>query len=203
MKTKEDNPAIPRQHKGNELDAEYSITAPSTKEALLLFLRAIDRLLSVNNWQALSNSALSAFQLTDANGSVVHREAREHDFFKIKIPGPGNASGDGYDWVKVELIKNNMNNVTMRVRPVANPFHPEKGTAHFFQNDATSTFSVFRRGRIVTAGVYGRNEIPNVKSPTILNKIRNATIAMGAFAGASRIQWESLIQGILNEPKRT
>ena len=89
----------------------------------------------------------------------------------------------------------------MCVRPVASPLDPEKGTAHFFQSDATSTFRVFRRGRTVTAGVYGRNEIPNVKSPDLLDKVRNVTIAIGSFAGASRIQWESLVHGILEDPK--
>ena len=50
---------------------------------------------------------------------------------------------------------------------------------------------------IITAGVYGRNEVPNTKSEAVMDKVRNAAVALGAILGASRVQWESLVHGIL------
>lgn len=194
---------IPEQQRGNELNVEYSATAPSVKEAIANFQKCIQRLLDVNNWKAITNAALSDFQLTDEDGRLVNREAREGDLFKIKIPAPGPAAGEGYDWVKVEMIITRVNRVAMRVRPAESPFHPEAGTAHFFSSDATSTFQVFRKGREITAGVYGRNEIPNTGSDAVADKVRNTAVAVGAIMGASRIQWESLVHGIAEGERKS
>lgn len=188
---------VPRQYIGNKLNVEHSVIAGSIKEAVEIFSSAVHRLLNVNEWQAISNSALSEFQLADEAGNKLDREAHEDDFFKIKVPAPKAKVGDGYDWVRVEMIKTKPNRVAMRVHPVASPIQPEKGTAHFFKSEATSTFQVFRRGRIVTGGVYGRNEVPNTQTDHFTDKLRNVAIAVGAFAGASRVQWESLVKGIL------
>lgn len=190
---------VPRQYIGNKLNVEQSVITDSIHDAVELYARAVKRLLHVNEWQSISGSVLSEFQLVDVTGERMYREARERDYFKIKIPGPAPTNGDGYDWVHVEMIKSKPNRVTMRVRPVASPLQPQKGTAHFFKSEATSTFQVFRRGRIVTGGVYGRNEVPNADATQLADKIRNVAIAVGAFAGASRVQWESLVHGILDE----
>ena len=190
---------VPRQYIGNKLNVEHSVIAGSIKEAVQIFSDAVKRLLNVNDWQTISNSALSEFQIADESGNKLNREAHEDDFVKIKVPGPGPKIGNGYDWVQVEMIKMKPNRVAMRVHPVASPVEPKKGTAHFFKSEATSTFQVFRRGRIVTGGVYGRNEVPNADANHLSDKIRNVAIAVGAFAGASRLQWESLVKGILGE----
>jgi hypothetical protein len=197
-KKKEDGDAIPEQYKGNKLNVEYTVIASSIKEAVVIFSESVKRMLYVNGWQELSNSLLSHFQLTDEKGNELDRSAKEGDLFKIDIPGPGNEAGDGFDWVRVEVIIFKINRVAMRVRPVVSPTHPKNGTAHFFTRDATSTFQIFRRGRIVTAGVYSRNEIPNTDASDVIEKIRNTAVAIGAIAGASRVQWESLVHGFVH-----
>jgi len=194
---------VPRQYIGNKLNVEHSVIADSIKEAVDIFSSAVRRLLNVNDWQTISNSALSEFQLADEHGNPLHREAHEDDYLKIKPPGPDPKTGNGFDWVQVEMIKMKPNRVAMRVHPVASPVQPEDGTAHFFKSEATSTFQVFRRGRIVTGGVYGRNEVPNADANAFTDKIRNVAMAVGAFAGASRLQWESLVKGILAKPSHT
>jgi hypothetical protein len=198
-KRKDDN-SIPKQYTGSKLNVEYSVIAQSIKEAMVYFKDGVKRLLSVNNWKTISSAVRSSFQLTDASGKEIDRDARENDLLKIEIPGPGSVAGDGFDWARVESIIVKPNRVAMRVRPVANPLHPESGTAHFFSSDATSTFQVFRRGRIVTAGVYGRNEVPNTTSESAMDQVRNAAVAIGAIIGASRLQWESLVHGLLHGP---
>lgn len=188
---------VPRQYIGNKLNVEYSVIADSIKEAVEIFSNSVRRLLNVNEWQSISNSALSEFQLVDEAGNKLSREAHEDDLFKIKVPGLVAKAGEGYDWVQVEMIKTKPNRVSMRVHPVPSPIQLEKESAHFFRSEATGTFQVFRRGRIVTGGVYGRNEVLPADANYFTDKIRNAAIAMGAFAGASRVQWESLVKGIL------
>jgi hypothetical protein len=197
-KKKEDGATIPEQYKGNKLNVEYTVIASSIKEAVVLFSDSVKRMLNVNGWQELTNSVLSSFKLTDESGKELSRNAKEGDLFKIDIPGPGNPSGDGFDWVRVEVIIYKINRVAMRVRPVASPTNPTNGTSHFFTREATSTFQIFRRGRIITAGVYSRNEVPNTELVPVPDVIRNTAVAIGAIAGASRVQWESLVRGFIH-----
>jgi len=188
---------VPVQRRGYKTNVEHTLFAPSVKEAERIFQDAVARMLDVNRWQAITNSVLSNFQITDKAGKEMLRLVQVGDFFRIDVPGPEN----GYDWVQVEMLQFKPSRVAMRVRPAGSPLHPHEGTAHFFKGNATSTFQIFRRGRIVTASVNGRNEIPNVKSESIEDNVRNAVMATGAIAGASKNQWRNLVEGFLRVNK--
>lgn len=148
-----------------------------------------------------------AFALTDASGKPVSpaRPPKVGDYLKIDIPGPGPDGGKGYDWVRVESIKSEGNATTPKqstaitVRPSAAPGSPA-GTppAHFYGSSTTNTFVVERNGTNVTAGVYGRNEVPNTDSGnSTVDIARNYGVAKGAMNGASNPQWVNLTNGLL------
>lgn len=132
----------------------------------------------------------------------MQRGAQKKDYIRIDIPAPGTQTGEGYDWVIVENIGTDTVNdeqaFAMRVRPVSSPVNNESSVAHFFEPDATSTFKVVKRNLTISAGVYGRNEIPNTKNTSIVDAIRNTIVATGAAAGGSRIQWQVLVNAWLN-----
>ncbi len=133
------------------------------------------------------------------------RNAQVGDHFKINIPGPGTNTGEGYDWVTIEAIEDDTNaeaeteSVLVRVRPAENPTNEKKDVAHFFTDDASSSFTVHRQGNKVTAGVHGRNEVPNTGAESLLDKARNAAVAVGAIIGLSTPQWKSLSKGLLGK----
>lgn len=131
------------------------------------------------------------------------RQAEKEDHFKIDIPGPGPVTGDGFDWVQVEAIEEKEEgeeqSITVRVRPATNPNNERKDVAHFFSDDATSCFMVKRQANTVTAAVYGRNEKPNIKAETVSDKARNVAIASGAITGFSKLQWKSLVNGLVKK----
>ena len=142
------------------------------------------------------------FQLSDATVTAIDRVVRPGDYFRINIPGPNNKKGQGYDWVRVEEVEEQLQHhfhvwAAIKVRPAAPPFNKENNTAHFFSNDATSSFLVERRGRLVTASVFGRNEKPNEESDGIIDKLRNTIVAVSAMLGFSKPQWKSLVKGII------
>ncbi len=56
---------------------------------------------------------------------------------------------------------------------------------------------ISRKGSTVIASVFGRNETPNTSTEKVGDKIRNAAIGSTAIAGASKIQWASLVKGLL------
>jgi hypothetical protein len=103
--------------------------------------------------------------------------------------------------VQVEAIEEensgDKESLTIRVRPATNPNNKENDTAHFFAEDATSSFLVKRTGTKLTAAVYGRNEQPNKEVSSVIDKARNIAVATGAVTGFAKLQWKSLVDGLL------
>ncbi|MET0636730.1 MAG: hypothetical protein ABWZ25_11940 [Chitinophagaceae bacterium] len=130
--------------------------------------------------------------------------AEEGDRIRISIPGPGSKSGDGYDWVEILLIESKQADdkeeeyTGMKVQPTDNPESDDDTPAHFLEPGSTSTFLIHRMGTTVTAAYYGRNEKINTHTSSVVDKIRNALVALGAFIGFSEVQWKALVKGLLN-----
>lgn len=198
---------IPEQQSGAKTDNEYAVTTKTNDEAKELFQVVKERLQDVNQWHTRCGSASAVFRLTDGNGNEVNRKVQLGDHFKISIPAPEMAkntnAGEGHDWVVVEAIEDKSNDkektesFAIRVRPAGNPAIPDEEVAHFFKDDATSSFGVERDGNKVTTHVHGRNERPNTTPDNLLDKARNALVALGAMAGLSNPQWKSLVKGLL------
>ncbi len=194
---------IPQQLEGKQVDITETIEASGHDEARQLFMEAKSRLFDVTNWGNISNGISAEFLLTDKWGKPKYGIPVPGDHFRIDIPGPGSVSGEGYDWVRVELVEdnntpdNNSEWALIKVRPAEDPATRE-GVAHFFHDHATSSFIVKREGYIITAGVHGRNEKPNKDNKHLTDKIRNKVIGLFAVAGVATIQWKKLVNGLLN-----
>ena len=195
---------IPEQSEGVKKDIEASKTLPTTQEAIEFYSQTRRKLLFVNNWGEISGTLSASFKLTDYRGNEVEREARVGDYFKIDLPGPGTKAGEGYDWVKVESIEESSQGetlddcITIRVRPSQDPLNlKDSSIAHFLSDSATSNFVLLRKGNTVTAAVLGRNEKPNTKAESIIDKTRNTVVAAGAIAGVANLQWKALVNGLL------
>ena len=76
---------------------------------------------------------------------------------------------------------------------------PSGSVWHFFTEEASSCFLVKREKNTVTAGVYGRNEKPNTAAETFIDKARNTAVAAGAMTGFSKLQWKSLVNGLMED----
>lgn len=193
---------VPPQQTGSEMNAVEKIELSSEAEAIHFFKTVKERLLDVNRWTKLAGSGMSHFFLTDSGGNLVERKATTGDFIKIDIPGPGSKTGGGYDWVKIEEIKEELTDgveiLSIRARPAANPLTDGKDIAHFLTDDATSTFQVKCIGNTIYAEEHGRNEVPNTGTAHAMDNIRNTFVGWGAKIGFSYPQWKSLVKGLLN-----
>lgn len=202
-KNMETSSIIPEQEHGANTDTVSKIKLGTVDEAVQVFEIVKKRLMDVSNWQELSGEILAKFQLLDASGTELSDGAKEGNFIRINIPGPGNKSGKGYDWVRIEKIDcvadetESLEYIAIKVRPCKSPVNNEQATAHFFKNIATSTFLVMRKNTTISAEVHGRNEETNMDPPDISNKIRNFFVGLGAMLGFSKIQWKSLVDGLI------
>ena len=193
---------VPENEKGMQSDTESEKKFTTEEEAKEFYLVAKSRLLQPNKWHEYAGKATADFQLTNEKGEPEQKEIREGFHFRIDIPGPGSTTGEGYDWVKIEKIKEVENGdekiVSIQVRPATNPLNEKKDVAHFFSEEATSSFMITLKGKKVKAGIYGRNEKPNTGADSLPDKARNAAIATGAMGGLAKLQWKSLVNGLLS-----
>lgn len=194
---------VPRQKKGAHSNTHYSIRASNEQSAKQLYQNARLNLLNVNSWHTLSGDGV-AFQLVNEKGEEINSLAEKGNYFRIRIPGiPGNKTGDGDEWVRVEKIEEGSLHfheyIAMRVRPTAPPFAPQEKTAHFFSKESTSSFCVVRNSNRITASVLGRNEKPNTHTPGFFSLLRNLVIALGAMLGFNKPVWKKLTKGILKK----
>jgi hypothetical protein len=202
MKSSDD---IPAQHRGDRSDITEHLDTSTPRQAHSTFVEASRRLLNINDWKDLSGPLSAGFVLTDNEGVKLDRAPKPGDFIRINIPGPGPATGDGYDWVRIESIDDKPNpagkeeSLAMRVRPVASPVNNERDVAHFFDDAATSTFMIERKDLRVVASVHGRNEQPNKDVERPVDKMRNTVVANVATSGIAARQWTMLTKGILKD----
>lgn len=199
-----DKTIVPENYKGKAVDLEEIKIENDLESAIDTYNRACSRLINPPVWSQIAGVGSATFELIATDGHEAKRLLEQDDLIKIDIPGPGPAAGDGYDWVRVVSLRENIDTaaddsfvITLRTSP--NPNHEEQTTAHFFEEDATSTFIIRRKNLTITASYHGRNEVANSSLVSSLDKIRNNLVAAGAKSGISELQWTSLIKGLLKD----
>ena len=196
---------IPAQHDGKEIESDSRASFPDINGAKIFYETAKHRLIDVNNWDKISGMISAKFQVIGADGKEVTKTVVSGNYLRIDIPGPGSKAGDGYDWVYVEkfLEKNekDIQSIGFRVRPSQNPFGNPDETAHFYSPGSTSSFIVTREENEVYAWIVDRNIKPNQHASSLTDKIRDSTIGTGAIGLFSKIQWQGLADGLMQNEK--
>jgi hypothetical protein len=195
---------IPVQRRGASSVTNYTIQTATITAAKKLFRQARENLLHVNDWNLIAGKGSAIFQVINNRGEKTNDCVKEGNYLRISIPVvPGTSEGEGADWVIVEKIneedRDDYQYVGILVRPTPPPFSEEKKAAHFFDTDATSTFSIERKKRKVIAAVNGRNEKPNTHVKNLATVIRNFCVALAAMAGLNKPQWKKLVKGLLRK----
>ncbi len=193
---------IPEQREGAHSDTAVQKIMPDPEAAKAFYKVIANRLTSINNWRKYSGTFTADFQLCDAQGEPVFRNAALHDHFRIDGPGPGSLTGEGYDWVQVIVFEkfesHDEEHTLIRVHPVPNPRNEQKDTAHFFTDESTSTFIAKRSHNTVCVEIHGRNEQPNIAAENLFDKARNAVAGAVAAIFYSKFEWKNLAAGIIN-----
>ncbi len=202
MKEANEPSIVPGKASGTSIDVKASAILSDETTAREFFRIAMDRLRTVSEWAHLAGNLSAEFQLTDREGNVINSEVSKGDLIKIDIPGPSNTDGDGYDWVEVEETEftssAERDEFSFRVRPTQSPLSPTHETKHFYSGESTSTFMVKREKNVVSAAVYDRNTKPNTEDNSVIGKVRDTLVGAAGITVFSRIQWQNLVDGILN-----
>lgn len=202
MEEKKHPGIVPKHKTGISINAESVIGLADEEKARAFFDLVKIRLKNVNKWHEIAGDSFARFQLVNKDGIEVQRSPQKGDYFKIDIPGPGPASGKGYDWVRVEAIESTSTpekeSFGFRVRPAQNPQKNGKDIAHFFSHESTSSFVVTREGTKITAAIYDRNTKPNKDATLIVDKIRDMIAGTAGVLIFSKLQWKKLTDSLLD-----
>ena len=192
---------IPENTEGKKITAASSTSFENNVQAAAFYKTARERLLSVRNWGSMTGALSADFALTDEKGIEVDRTPQKGDHFRIDIPGPGSSAGQGYDWARVEDIrevsKGESASIAIMVRPASNPRTDNPDVAHFYSEKSSSTFIVTLENKGVTGSIYDRNIQANEETNEPKDKLRNAIAGFGAKRGFSKLQWQALADSIV------
>lgn len=195
-------PGVPLQKEGGFHDTESQKYCNEYELAEQKFLILKERFFSINQWQKYSGENTADFRLYNSDGEPLERSPEIGDYIRIDIPGPGEAEAKGYDWVEVVNIFHQMADqfecFLVTCSPSKIPGNKENShIAHFYSDEATSTFLISRNGKEIKAAIYGRNESPNFNA-RFIDKLRNIMVGLGGMMGVSKIQWKALSDGLLD-----
>lgn len=189
---------------GHSLTCEEKINFANHSEAFAHYIIMRERLLDINNWQALTGAFSAKFEIINMDGSKVNRILREGDYIRIDIPGPGLPSTGGYDWVRAYEIEEELAykkaQMIVRLQPSENPTQKGKNeTAHFLKDMATSSLIIHLNDNAISIKYAGRKEIINLENECTLDNVRNFLVGMAIKTGINYPQWKSLIRAIINK----
>lgn len=196
------HPNIPVQVEGGCHDTVSMHCANSVEVAAERYRKLQERFRSVNAWHKLSDKVKAKFALFDGRTGRPTTSLEEGNLIRIDVPGIGNPSGSGYDWTRIVDIRAGDENRTlpflsMTVRPCSAPDSTGGTVAHFYDEEATSTFIIRRAGMCIYAEVHGRNEVGNTSGVPVLDTVRNKAVAIGAKFGLGHINWLGFTQALL------
>lgn len=196
-------PGVPVQKKGAFHDNESKRSFESAELVANHFEILKDRFFSIHRWKEYGGDLSADFRLFDCVGSYVDRMPRKGDYIRIDIPGPGDIKAKGYDWVEVMKIDDRcygdeLERYLLVCRPSAVPQSNEEHIAHFYARESSSSFIISRGIDYIKAGIYGRNEVPNISRTGFFGRIRNLLVSIGGFFQLTKIQWKSLADGFLD-----
>lgn len=193
---------VPEQIDGKAFDYFKTVDFSDNKEAQQLFDKIKVKLLDVNNWHRITGTPSAEFAVMDEYGLPLDRPAQKGDYIRIDIPGPGLPSAEGYDWVQVEAIREDYQDMKHRLsitlRPSQDPTSDNTDVAHFFKRIATSSIVVEQKQSNIFIHYAGRNEIVNTDNESSLDNLRNFMVGIAAKMGASFPQWQALVEGLGN-----
>ena len=196
-------PGVPVQKKGAFHDTESKRSFESAELVANHFEILKDRFFSIHRWKEYGGDLSADFRLFDCVGSYVDRMPRKGDYIRIDIPGPGDIKAKGYDWVEVMKIDDRcygdeLERYLLVCRPSAVPQSNEEHIAHFYARESSSSFIISRGIDYIKAGIYGRNEVPNISRTGFFGRIRNLLVSIGGFVQLTKIQWKTLADGFLD-----
>lgn len=167
---------------------------PDAETAGKVFSALKRKLLNIEEWNA--HALLSSYALFEKGGNESENGKIDvGKFIRISLKMPGR-----YDWVNVIDFHDEPDEFVLTVKPAFDPTgkKTEKTISHFFTDEATNNFCLFRKAETVAFYVIGLNEKANTSETSgMLDTVRNAAINVATYFGMQKSEWEKFCHHFL------
>ncbi len=188
---------LPVNSIGSENNAVSFLSCNSETEAFDRFRKLSQKLLEVNGWNEYAGKNPTEFYLYSKEKDKA-AIAQLNDLVKIKMPAPKNNLGNSFDWVMVNRIENieqtESKVLLLQMKPHSCAESANGNIAHFYTGEASNTFILSKKNKVIQFSIHGRNEVANTSSVGFFNSLRNFFVAAGGIFGGSKIQWQDFTE---------
>jgi hypothetical protein len=155
------------------------------------------KILDINEWN--EHALMSSYEVFDENGnSLPHGKISVGSFIRIKLKASGK-----YDWIRVIEFYDQPDEFIITVKPTFDPTdagNDKTTVSHFFTDEATNNFCLFRKAEIVAFYVIGLGEKQNTsETDGALETIRNVAVNIATFLGMQKSEWEKFCHHFLED----
>ena len=108
-----------------------------------------------------------------------------------------------YDWIRVIDIFDAAEEFVITVKPTFDPTSEkpnESVISHFFTDEATNNFCVFKKGKTAALYVIGLNEKMNTtETANAVQTVRNVAVNFATFIGTQKGEWEKFCRHFVED----
>lgn len=155
------------------------------------------KLLNIGEWN--THAFMSSYELFDESGNVVgNGELAVGLFIRIKITASGK-----FDWIHIIDFHEAMDEFIITVKPAFDPTAENKDKnviSHFFTDESTNNFCLFRKNKTAALYVIGLNEKQNTTETSgTLETIRNLAVNLSTYLGTQTSEWKKFCHHFLED----
>lgn len=174
------------------------------EDAESLYKAAREKILNVNQWDKLTDTGSSRFQLIDSDAGIINGPAKANVFMRVDIAGKGTETGYGYDWLKIEDWvdmedeNENISLLSFSLRPSINPEQKNESIAHYFSDESVITLLLRRESNHVKLSVFESHLTINpLAEKSVAGTIRESLIGNAGICGLENKDWEEIVMNLL------
>ncbi|CAN5582705.1 hypothetical protein BH20ACI4_BH20ACI4_01830 [soil metagenome] len=183
------------ENKGESSNSSADKIFENEKIAARVFSELKTKLLKINKWN--DHALMSSYALFDEKGNEIN-EINVGDFIRISLKASGK-----YDWIRVIECYDQPDEFVITVKPTFDPTDENvdrKVISHFFTDEATNNFCLFRTGEKVAFYVIGLSERSNTdETGGTLETIRNAAVNLATYLGMQKSEWEKFCHHFMED----
>lgn len=183
-------------------DDESSISSAdkdfeSFESARRVFTSLKTKLLNIEEWN--THALMSSYTLFDESGICFENGIISvGNFIRIALKASGK-----YDWIRVIDFYDAPDEFIITVKPTFDPTaekDDKKTISHFFTDEATNNFCLFKKGATVAFYIIGLNEKMNTnETGGALETVRNIAVNAATYLGMQKSEWEKFCHHFLED----
>ena len=189
-------------HLANLNEGESSVSSADKhfadeQSAARVFSELTTKIVNINEWN--EHSLISTYEVFKRDGEKLESgQITVGVFIRISIKGSGK-----YDWIRVIDIYDATDEFIITVKPTFDPtaeLVDESVISHFFTDEATNNFCIFKKDKTTAFYVIGLDEKMNTnETENALQTVRNAAVNFATFLGMQKSEWGKFCHHFLKD----